>query len=105
MSRYQYRSRDGQVLSGYLTAPPGRGPNPPPLIVMPHGGPEVRDDFNYDTWVQFLASRGYAVFQPNFRGSGGIGRKFAEAGYRQWGGRKQDDVTDGDKAHLATGKD
>jgi len=104
MSRYQYRSRDGQVLSGYLTEPPGRGPNPPPLIVMPHGGPEVRDDFNYDTWVQFLASRGYAVFQPNFRGSGGFGRKFAEAGYRQWGGRMQDDVTDGVKALLASGK-
>ena len=62
---------------------------------MPHGGPEARDSYGYDFFVQFLAWRGYAVFQPNFRGSEGSGRTFANAGRRQWGRRMQDDVTDG----------
>ena len=96
MRRIDYAAADGQALFGYLTRPPGATDDARlPLIVMPHGGPEVRDYLTYDRWVQFLATRGYQVFQPNFRGSAGMGRAFAEAGYRQWGARMQDDVTDG----------
>ena len=61
---------------------------------MPHGGPESRDELGYDWWQQFLASRGYAVVQMNFRGSWGYGINFSKAGFRQWGGTMQDDVTD-----------
>lgn len=96
-----YTGRDGTALWGYLTNGPEQGAPSKPLIVMPHGGPESRDEPGYDAWTQFLASRGYAVFQPNFRGGDGFGRAFAEAGYRQWGRRMQDDITDGLK-HLVT---
>lgn len=102
MRRFDYRARDGQALSGYVTALPGvarRG-----LIVLPHGGPERRDTFRYDPWVQFLATRGFTVFQPNFRGSSGFGRAFAESGYHQWGRRMQDDVTDGVEALIGEGQ-
>ncbi|MCE9523373.1 MAG: alpha/beta fold hydrolase [Alphaproteobacteria bacterium] len=99
----KYNSRDGTKLPGYLTLPPGKSGKNLPLIVMPHGGPEVRDYVTYDNWAQFLANRGYAVFQPNFRGSGGYGKAFAEAGHRQWGRRMQDDVSDGVKALIADG--
>lgn len=86
--------RDGTIIRAYLTHPAG-GPNPDaPLIVMPHGGPEARDYYDYDSWVQYLSTRGYQVYQMNFRGSDGYGRDFAKAGYRQWGGLMQDDVTD-----------
>lgn len=96
MRRVDYTARDGQALSGYLTRPAGVAEDAVlPLVVLPHGGPEMRDTLTYDMWVQFLASRGYQVFQPNFRGSSGFGRAFASAGYRQWGRRMQDDVTDG----------
>jgi dipeptidyl aminopeptidase/acylaminoacyl peptidase len=90
----RYAARDGAALWGYLTIARG-GSGPPPLVVMPHGGPESRDSYGFGFLEQFLASRGYAVFQPNFRGSEGSGRSFAAAGHRQWGGRMQDDVTDG----------
>ncbi len=95
MERFVYIARDGTPIPGYLTRPPGNPKGPLPLIVMPHGGPEARDSFSFDTWGQILATRGYLVFQPNFRGSSGYGRHFAEAGYGQWGGRMQDDLTDG----------
>ncbi len=94
----RYATRDGVELTGYLTYPDYEGPWP--LVVMPHGGPEARDNYGYDMFPQFLASRGFAVFQPNFRGSGGFGGAFAAAGHREWGGRMQDDVTDGVE-HLA----
>jgi dipeptidyl aminopeptidase/acylaminoacyl peptidase len=68
---------------------------------MPHGGPQSRDSYGYDFLVQFLVNHGYAVFQPNFRGSEGSGRSFARAGYRQWGGVMQNDITDGVQ-HLIT---
>lgn len=97
----RYRARDGVEITGYLTLPPGGGAGPHPLILMPHGGPEVRDVFMYDRDTQFLATRGYAVFRPNFRGSSGYGRAFAEAGYGEWGGRMQDDLTDA-VAHLVS---
>ncbi len=96
--------RDGTTIRGYLTHPAG-GANPAAaLIMMPHGGPEVRDIQGYDAWAQFLASRGYQVLQVNFRGSSGYGRAFAEAGYGQWGGLMQDDVTDAVKYLHETGR-
>jgi len=105
MQRFEWTSRDGEGLSGYLTEPVGvAAGQKPPLVVLPHGGPEARDYLEYDRWAAFLSSRGYAVFQPNFRGSSGFGKAFAEAGYKQWGGRMQEDVADGVKAVLASGK-
>jgi dipeptidyl aminopeptidase/acylaminoacyl peptidase len=101
---HAYKSRDGVDLWGYLTNPPAAGQRPKALVVLPHGGPEQRDASGFNDWAQFLASRGYAVFQPNFRGGGGFGRAFAEAGHRQWGRRMQDDVTDGVKHLIETGQ-
>lgn len=98
----EYTGRDGTRLWGYLTEPVG-ATGPHPLVVMPHGGPEMRDSYGYDPYVQFLASRGYAVFQPNFRGSEGSGRSFVEAGHHQWGRRMQDDITDGVRHLIDTG--
>lgn len=87
-------ARDGWTLHGYLTRPDD-APGPFPMIVLPHGGPHtVRDRWEFDWEVQLLANRGYAVLQVNFRGSAGYGREFVEAGYSEWGGRMQDDVTD-----------
>lgn len=104
MQRIDYAAEDGQPLFGYLTRPHGAAPGAVlPLVVMPHGGPETRDYLTYDTWAQFLATRGYQVFQPNFRGSSGMGKAFAEAGYRQWGARMQDDVTAGVEHLVAEG--
>ncbi|MCX7356573.1 MAG: alpha/beta fold hydrolase [Alphaproteobacteria bacterium] len=96
-----YTARDGQALWGYLTTPSGAGPYP--TVVMPHGGPQSRDSYEFDFVVQFLVSRGYAVFQPNFRGSEGSGRSFARAGYGQWGGTMQNDVTDGVQSLITSG--
>lgn len=90
-----YRARDGLELSAYLTLPVGRAERRLPLVVLPHGGPFVRDEWGYDFMVQYLANRGYAVFQPNFRGSTGFGRAFNEAGFGQFGKAMQDDVNDG----------
>jgi dipeptidyl aminopeptidase/acylaminoacyl peptidase len=91
----QYRSRDGLTIHGYLTLPPGRGERGLPLIILPHGGPFLRDSWSFDPEVQFLASRGYAVLQPNFRGSTGYGRSFVERGYGQLGGGMVNDMEDG----------
>ena len=101
---FTYRTRDGTDQWGYLTAGVSAPASRTPLIVLPHGGPESRDFFGYDELVQFLASRGYLVFQPQFRGSAGFGRSFQEAGRRQWGQRMQDDVTDGVRALIAAGR-
>lgn len=88
-------TRDGKSITGYLTLPPNYdAQNPPPLIVMPHGGPEVRDYYDFDAYSQYFAVRGYQVLQVNFRGSSGYGKDFAEAGYGEWGGLMQNDVTD-----------
>jgi len=99
-----YTARDGTRLQAYLTIPPqGMGRNTP-LVVMPHGGPEARDTYGYDMIAQYFAANGYAILQPNFRGSAGFGRAFAEAGYGEWGGRMQQDVDDAVAALLDTGR-
>ncbi len=98
-----YKARDGADIPGYLTLPPGKTTGAVPLVVLPHGGPIARDYFRFDWLVQFLATRGYAVLQPQFRGSSGFGDAFQEAGYRQWGGLMQDDVTDGVRAMIDQG--
>lgn len=90
-----YQSRDGLTINGYLTLPPGRPERGLPLVVLPHGGPFMRDSWTFNPEVQFLASRGYAVLQPNFRGSTGYGRDFVERGYGQFGSGMIDDVDDG----------
>ena len=95
MKAIEYKSRDGLTIHGYLTLPLGRAPKNLPTVVIPHGGPWARDVWGYDAEVQFLANRGYAVLQMNFRGSTGYGRNFWEASFKQWGKKMQDDVTDG----------
>ncbi len=93
----RYPARDGLAIPAYLTLPLGRPAEGLPLIVMPHGGPFIRDKWTYDPWAQFLANRGYAVLQPNFRGSTGYGKAFVEAASGQFGRRMQDDLDDGVK--------
>ena len=95
MKPVSYRSRDGLTINGYLTLPKGVAAKNLPVVVNPHGGPWARDSWRFNPEVQFLANRGYAVFQMNFRGSTGYGRKFWEASFKQWGKTMQDDVTDG----------
>jgi|JI7StandDraft_1071085.scaffolds.fasta_scaffold02169_6 fermentation-respiration switch protein FrsA (DUF1100 family) len=100
-----YKARDGLDVRGYLTLPPDPvDGEKPPLIVMPHGGPEVRDAMTYDVVVQYLATRGYAVFQPNFRGSSGYGKAFVDAGNRQFGGAMQTDIVDGVQMLIEQGR-
>jgi dipeptidyl aminopeptidase/acylaminoacyl peptidase len=95
MQPVEYRARDGLVIHGYLTLPAGAAGKRVPLIINPHGGPYgIRDFWGYNSEVQFLASRGYAVLQPNYRGSGGYGEAFLLAGRHEWGGKMQDDLTD-----------
>lgn len=95
MKAIQYKSRDGLTIHGYLTLPKNSDGKNLPVVVNPHGGPWARDVWGYNSQVQFLASRGYAVFQMNFRGSTGYGRKFWQASFKQWGLKMQDDITDG----------
>jgi dipeptidyl aminopeptidase/acylaminoacyl peptidase len=95
MNPIEYRARDGLTIHGYLTLPRGREPKSLPVVVNPHGGPWHRDSWTFIPEVQFLANRGFAVLQMNFRGSTGYGRKFWEAGFKEWGGKMQDDITDG----------
>ena len=94
-SRFEYRSRDGVDIHSYLTVPGAESTRPAPLLVIPHGGPNARDKLAFDWIAQFFAANGYAVFQPNFRGSTGYGSQFRNAGLREWGGRMQQDVDDG----------
>jgi dipeptidyl aminopeptidase/acylaminoacyl peptidase len=95
MQPIQYQSRDGWTIHGYLTLPKGVEAKNLPVVVNPHGGPWARDSWTFNPEVQFLANRGYAVLQMNFRGSTGFGRAFWEASFKQWGLSMQDDITDG----------
>ncbi len=96
MKPISYKARDGLTIHGYLTLPKGKeNEKNLPLVVNPHGGPWLRDYWEFNSEVQFLANRGYAVLQMNFRGSLGYGKKFMEAGYKEWGKAMQDDISDG----------
>ncbi len=104
MEPVKFQSRDGLTIHGYLTKPKGRADRHTPLLIMPHGGPfGIRDSWGFNAEVQFLASRGYAVFQVNYRGSGGYGDAFERAGYAEWGGKMQDDLTDAVKWAIDQG--
>jgi dipeptidyl aminopeptidase/acylaminoacyl peptidase len=95
-----YLAADGLKIEGYLALPPGKPEKDLPLVVLPHGGPRAHDDAGFDWWAQALVSRGYAVLKPNFRGSTGYGHDFMTAGYGEWGGKMQTDLSDG-VAYLA----
>lgn len=88
------KTRDGKEITAYLSTPitPAKGARP--MVVLPHGGPEVRDALDFDLFAQTFAAQGWLVLQPNFRGSGGYGRAFAEAGRRHWGDLMQEDIED-----------
>ena len=97
MKPVTYKSRDGLTINGYLTLPKGVKPYSLPVVVIPHGGPFTRNSWGYNSEVQFLANRGYAVFQTNFRGSTGYGKLFWIAGFKKLGSDMQNDITDGVK--------
>lgn len=100
-----YKARDGLRIDGFLTMPLVKGEGKPPLILIPHGGPHGPfDSWYFDNDAQFLASRGYAVLQVNYRGSGGRGDRFLHAGYRQWGDKIMDDLVDGVQWAVGQGK-
>lgn len=103
MKAISYKSSDGMQIPAYLTLPKGVEAKNLPLIAFPHGGPWARDEWGYDTFAQFWANRGYAVLQPNFRGSTGYGKKFIDAGNKQWGDKMQDDITWGVKYLVSQG--
>jgi dipeptidyl aminopeptidase/acylaminoacyl peptidase len=101
-----YQSRDGLTIHGYLTLPKGytiETAKNLPVIINPHGGPWARDNWGFNPEIQFLANRGYAVFQMNFRGSTGYGKSFWEASFKKWGLEMQNDVTDGTKWLVGKG--
>jgi dipeptidyl aminopeptidase/acylaminoacyl peptidase len=102
---FEFAARDGMKLQGYVSFPPGHeGSKHLPMVVFVHGGPYgIRDSWNYDPSVQALATHGYAVLQVNYRGSGGYGEKFINAGFGEWGGKMQDDVTDATRWAVAQG--
>lgn len=95
MKPISYKTDDGLTIHGYLTLPRGREPVNLPVIINPHGGPWTRNKWGFDPEVQFLANRGYAVLQMNYRGSTGYGKAFMKASNKEWGGKVQDDITDG----------
>src|SRR5690606_29752811 len=103
MTAVRYPSSDGLEIPAYLTVPKGLEPKNLPVVVVPHGGPWARDTWGYSGLPQFLANRGYAVLQPNFRGSTGYGKRFLNAGNAQWGELMQDDITWGVKYLVAEG--
>jgi len=103
MKAIRYKSSDGLEIPAYLTLPKGVDPKNLPLIAFPHGGPWGRDSWGYNTFAQFLANRGYAVLQPNFRASTGYGKKFLNAGNNEWGQKMQDDITWGVKYLVGQG--
>lgn len=103
MQTITYKSRDGLSIHGYLTLPKGKKAKDLPCVVIPHQGPSTRNVWAYNSEVQFLANRGYAVFQMNYRGSTGYGKAFQTAGFKQWGKNLQNDITDGVKWLIEEG--
>lgn len=103
MKPISYKSSDGLIIPAYLTLPKGVEAKNLPLVVMPHGGPWGRDSWGYNSYVQFLANRGYAVLIPNFRASTGYGKEFLNAGNNEWGQKMQDDITWGVKYLIEQG--
>lgn len=104
MKAVRYKARDGMEIPAYLTLPKGVREKNLPVVMLIHGGPWGRDSWGYDPFAQFLANRGYAVFQPNFRGSDGYGKKFLNAGNKEWGtGAMQHDISDGVKYLIDQG--
>ncbi len=103
MQALRYPSSDGVEIPAFLTLPKGVAPTKLPVMVLPHGGPWARDTWGFQNLAQFLANRGYAVLQPNFRASTGYGKKFLNAGNKQWGDLMQDDLTWGVKHLVAKG--
>jgi dipeptidyl aminopeptidase/acylaminoacyl peptidase len=103
MKAVSYTTRDGLNILGYLTVPVNREARNLPVIVNPHGGPWARDSWGFNPEVQFLANRGFAVFQMNYRGSTGYGRAFWEKSFKQWGKTMQNDITDGVKWLIQEG--
>ncbi|MDB5128924.1 MAG: hypothetical protein JWQ85_3156 [Mucilaginibacter sp.] len=101
MQPVSFKAGDGTAINGYLTIPKGKEKRNLPVVVMPHDGIWGRNSWGYDAEVQFLANRGYAVFQVNFRGSAGYGKAFRTAGFKQVGGKIQQDITDGVKWLIA----
>ena len=95
MKPIKYQSRDGLTIHGYLTLPKGIEAKNLPVVINPHGGPWARDRWGFNPEVQFMANRGYAVLQMNFRGSTGYGKEFWEISFKQWGKTMQDDISDG----------
>jgi dienelactone hydrolase len=100
---YPYKTRDDIEIHAYLTLPPGIGAHNLPTVIFPHGGPEDRSSIKFDWWAQFMASRGYAVLQPNYRGSFGYGWDFIKTGDGEWAGKVQWDLEDGIKKLVADG--
>lgn len=103
MQPMRYKSSDGLEIPAFLTLPKGIPARNLPVVIVPHGGPWARDFWGYNSFAQFLANRGYAVLQPNFRGSTGYGKKFLDGGNNEWGQKMQDDVTWGARRLVAEG--
>ncbi|MBD3400508.1 MAG: prolyl oligopeptidase family serine peptidase [Candidatus Coatesbacteria bacterium] len=103
MKPVEFTARDGRRIEGYLSLPPGVEPAKLPLVLLVHGGPQARDDYGYDPMSQWLANRGYAVLQVNYRGSAGYGKAHRHAGNKEWGRRMQDDLTDACNWAVAEG--
>ncbi len=100
---YSFKTRDGQLTHGYITLPKGKKESNLPMVVVPHGGPHTRDYWQYDDDIQFIASRGYAVLQVNFRGSAGYGYGFGLQGDKNWGTKIQYDIIDATKWAIDQG--
>ena len=103
--RVSYEARDGEKITAFLSLPPGKTQKdgPFPLLLMPHGGPRARDDASFDWWAAYYAQRGYAVMQPNFRGSSGYGADFIKKGAGEFGRKMVDDVVDAGRFLIKSG--
>jgi dipeptidyl aminopeptidase/acylaminoacyl peptidase len=104
VDKFDFVASDGEKITSYLTLPIMKEGKKPPLIVMPHGGPEDRDNMSFDWMRQFFAAEGFAVFQPNYRGSSGFGSDFVKSGHGQWGKAMQRDIDEGVELLITKGK-